>query len=52
MAHRLEGTKVIVDLYEFYDKQYIELEEYPPYRQVVNSAADFNKVKLILEPVN
>ncbi|MEN8156201.1 MAG: DUF3857 domain-containing protein [Bacteroidota bacterium] len=48
----LVGDRVRIELNEFYDKTDVSLDEYAEYRTVVNSAADFNKVKLILEKVN
>ncbi len=37
-----------IDIIEFYDMIYYELEEYEKYREVINAAADFNKIVLIL----
>ena len=38
-----------VNIHEYYDQIEYTVEEYPYYRDVVNSASDFNKVVLILE---
>lgn len=35
---------------EFYKQNHIALENYEAYRKVVNGAADFNKIVLVLEP--
>jgi len=50
--YSLEGNtlKVIAD--EFYQKNYVPVEEYENYRKVINSAADFNEITLILEPTS
>lgn len=40
--------KVTAD--EFYQKNHVPVEEYENYRKVINSAADFNEITLVLEP--
>lgn len=47
--YKIEGQKLIIDINEFYDQLYFTVEEYPKYRDVVNSASDFNKVTLIID---
>lgn len=36
---------------EFYNRVYTELEHFDGFKDVVNAAADFNKVVLVLEPI-
>lgn len=48
-TYTIEGTKLLIDINEFYDQLYYTVEEYPFYRDVVNSASDFNKVTLIID---
>ncbi|HPE57924.1 MAG TPA: DUF3857 domain-containing protein [Bacteroidales bacterium] len=47
--HTYEGGVIKVNIHEYYDQIEYTVEEYPYYRDVVNSASDFNKVVLILE---
>ncbi len=48
--YELNGTEVKVAIDEFYTIFDIQPELYEQYRTVINSAADFNKVTLVLEP--
>ncbi len=48
-SYTIEGNKVIVVSDEYYTIVEIAPEIYEEYRRVINSAADFNKVTLILE---
>lgn len=45
----LNGNLLTIDINEFYDQLYFEVDEYKFYRDVVNSAADFNKIVLLIE---
>jgi len=47
--HRIEGNKYIVEIDEFYNQIYTDKKHIEAFRNVVNAAADFNKVVLILE---
>ena len=47
--HRIEGNKYIVEIDEFYNEIYTDKKHIEAFRNVVNAAADFNKVVLILE---
>ena len=47
--HRIEGNQYIVEIDEFYDEIYTDKKYFEAFRKVVNAAADFNKVVLILE---
>ncbi|MBL4594876.1 MAG: DUF3857 domain-containing protein [Flavobacteriales bacterium] len=49
-SYKVEGNKVTVTADEYYTIIEISPELYEDYRTVINSAADFNKVTLILEP--
>lgn len=51
-SYTQEGNVVTVTANEMYDKNILPVEQYEQYRTVINSAADFNKVTLILEPTN
>ncbi len=45
----VQGNQLIIDIVEFYNRIDIPLELIETYRKVINAAADFNKVVLILE---
>ncbi len=45
---KVNGDKLIVTITENYPKMHFSVEEYERYRAVVNTAADFNKVTLLL----
>ena len=47
--YTLTDNIIKIDIHEFYDQIYFNLDEYQYYRNVVNSASDFNKIVLILE---
>jgi hypothetical protein len=43
-----KGDKLIITVNEFYTQLHYDIYEYDRYRKVVNTAADFNKVSLLL----
>lgn len=49
---RIDGDILTVVIQEFYDQVRFSSDEYDQYRKVINSAADFNKVVLVLEHNN
>ncbi|WP_405609573.1 DUF3857 domain-containing protein [Polaribacter sp. Asnod1-A03] len=49
-SYQLEGNKLIVTADEHYAENKIDVAVYEEYRTVINSAADFNKIVLLLEP--
>ena len=44
-----DGNKITIKLHEFYKSTFYKTDEYAAYRDVLNSAADFNKLVLIFE---
>ena len=50
-SYTQDGNKVTITANEMYDKNILPVALYEEYRTVINSAADFNKVTLILEPI-
>lgn len=48
-TYSLNNNLLTININEYYDQLYYSVEEYTKYRDVVNSASDFNKVTLILE---
>lgn len=49
-SYELKGNQLTVIIEEFYNENIIPASIYENYRKVINSAADFNKITLILEP--
>ena len=47
-TYKLEGTKLVISIDEYYNRIHYSVEEYEPYKEVINAAADFNKVVLYL----
>ncbi|MDB2385536.1 hypothetical protein N9V96_03595, partial [Polaribacter sp.] len=48
--YKLEGNKLIITADEHYRENIVPVSLYEEYRTVINSAADFNKIVLLLEP--
>ena len=48
--YRIEGNKIIITADEYYNLNIVDVELYEKYRKVINSAADFNKITLVLAP--
>lgn len=49
-SYTLKDDQLIVLCEEYYKNIDIPVEQYHDYRKIINSAADFNKIKLIFEP--
>lgn len=47
-TYKLNGNQLVVNITEFYTRLHYPASEYEPYRKVINAAADFNKVTLLL----
>jgi len=48
-AAKQVGNTITIEITEYYDELAVPVSEYEMYRQVINAAADFNKVVLVLE---
>lgn len=48
-THTLDGNVLTIVVNEYYKEIYAPLDRYEDYRKVINAAADFNKVVLVLE---
>lgn len=48
--YKLDGDKVTITADEHYRENIVDVSMYEEYRTVINSAADFNKIVLLLEP--
>jgi hypothetical protein len=49
-VYKIDNNRVTITADEYYRKNIVETDIYEDYRKVINSAADFNKIVLILEP--
>jgi hypothetical protein len=45
----LDGNEITVTVDEYYEVTSLPASAYEPFRNVINAAADFNKIKLVLE---
>lgn len=50
-AYSLENNKLLVEIEEYYDEIYWPLSDFESFRKVINAAADFNKVTLVLKKI-
>jgi hypothetical protein len=48
--YKLEGNKLTITADEHYRENIVQVPIYEEYRTVINSAADFNKIVLLIEP--
>lgn len=48
--YKQEGNTVTVEVHESYDRASYPASFFKPFREVINTAADFNKITLIFEP--
>ena len=49
-THEIKKNKLLITIDEYYDQIYFPLERFEEFRKVINAAADWNKVTLVLEP--
>lgn len=49
--YSMEGDELVVDIHEYYRDVSYPVSGYEAYRKVINAAADFNKVVLILQKI-
>lgn len=47
-TYKLEGNKLTITVKEYYNKLFYPVSEYPLFKRVTNSAADFNDLKITL----
>jgi len=47
--YKLEGRVLTVTIYESYDKEFYSKDVFEGYRKVINAAADFNKISILLK---
>lgn len=49
-AYELNGSKLSISIDEYYDQIHFPLERFEEFRKVINAAADWNKITLVLQP--
>jgi len=49
--YKLEGNTLTITIHEFYERTSIPVSAYPDFRKVINAAADFNKLTLVLQKI-
>ncbi|HPS71553.1 MAG TPA: DUF3857 domain-containing protein [Bacteroidales bacterium] len=47
-SYKLEGNTLTITVKEYYNKLFYPVSEYPQFKRVTNSAADFNDIKITL----
>lgn len=48
-TYKIEGSQLVVDVNEYYKQLSFPKERFEEFRKVINAAADFNKIVLVLE---
>ncbi len=48
-SYKIDGQEVTVTAKEYYHTISLDKDDYEPFRQVINAAADFNKIVLVFE---
>lgn len=48
-GYKVEGRNLVVEITESYDEVYYPLEKFEDFRKVINAAADFNKIVLVMK---
>jgi len=48
-TYKIEGQKLLIDIHEYYKETAYSMEQFDAFQKVINAAADFNKVVLVLE---
>lgn len=49
--YKLNGNQLKINIDEYYNSNKVPLSQYEDYRKIINSAADFNKIVLLLEKI-
>jgi len=48
-TYKIDGNTIVIENLEYYTKVNFPLDIYNDYVKVINAAADFNKIKLVIE---
>lgn len=49
-THEIKGNKLLVNINEYYDQVFFPVERFEEFRKVINAAADWNKIVLVMQP--
>jgi hypothetical protein len=49
-TYTLSGRELSIEIVEYYDQLYYPVSKFEPFRKVINAAADWNKIVLVLKP--
>lgn len=50
-SYKIDNDQISITIYEYYQETSLPAQEYDNFRKVINAAADFNKVTLILDKI-
>jgi len=48
--YKLKKDKIIITIQEFYKTHEFDMDRYEEFRQVINTASDFNKAAILFKP--
>jgi len=48
-SYKVDGQKLLIDIHEYYKETAYSMQQFDAFQKVINAAADFNKVVLVLE---
>ncbi len=51
-SYTYQGNLYKMDVYEYYKNIFVDDKDFPQFKNVINAAADFNKIRLVLEKIN
>lgn len=49
-THEIKGNKLLISIDEYYDQVFFPVERFEEFRKVINAAADWNKIVLVMQP--
>lgn len=49
-SHEIKGNKLLISIDEYYDQVFFPVERFEEFRKVINAAADWNKIVLVMQP--
>ena len=51
-SYKIEGDELVVNCREYYNKASLPVEKFEDFRKVINDAADFNKITILVKKIN
>ncbi|MCE7991538.1 MAG: DUF3857 domain-containing protein [Roseivirga sp.] len=49
-THEIKGNKLLISIDEYYDQVFFPVARFEEFRKVINAAADWNKIVLVMQP--